>query len=145
MATWKPCAPAGSMILVDSSAWIEFLRGTGSPACVGVRRALDGPIATCDAIRMEILAGARNEQHLTQLRGLLARAVIIPTEPGDFDSAAALYRQCRVAGESVRKMMDCLIGAAAIKASIPILHNDSDFDVLARHTSAQVMTPCLKG
>lgn len=126
------------MILIDTSAWIEFLRDTGTPVCNAVANVLDQPIATCDAIRMEILAGARSERHLQQLRGLLARATMIPIAPGDFDQAAALYRQCRSAGESVRKLMDCLIAAAAIKADSAILHHDTDFDVLARHTELRV-------
>lgn len=45
------------MILVDTSAWIEFLRDTGSRACVRVDALLAGGVATCDAIRMELLAG----------------------------------------------------------------------------------------
>ena len=126
------------MILVDTSAWIEFLRDTGSAACERVETLLDAEIATCDAVRMEVLAGARDERHLKNLRGLLARAVLIPTSPRDYDNAAALYRQCRRKGETVRKSIDCLIAAVAISAEVPILHNDVDFDVLARHTPLQV-------
>ena len=61
------------MIVIDTSAWIEFLRDTGSPVCKLVDRSLNKEIAVSDPIRMELLAGARNEQHLEQLRGLLAR------------------------------------------------------------------------
>ena len=126
------------MILVDTSAWIEFLRDTGSAACERVETLLGAEIATCDAVRMEVLAGARDERHLQSLRGLLARAILIPTSPRDYDNAAALYRQCRRKGETVRKSIDCLIAAVAISAEVPILHNDVDFDVLARHTPLQV-------
>ncbi len=126
------------MILVDTSAWIEFLRDTGSAACERVETLLGAEIATCDAVRMEVLAGARDERHLQSLRGLLARAILIPTSPRDYDNAAALYRQCRRKGEMVRKSIDCLIAAVAISAEVPILHNDVDFDVLARHTPLQV-------
>ena len=55
--------------------------------------------------------------------------------------AAALYRRCRREGETVRKLMDCLIAAVAIRAGVPILHNDPDFDVLARHTELLVYQP----
>src|SRR3546814_10008982 len=67
------------VILIDSSAWIEFLRDTGSPVCEEVDRLLADDIAICDVIRMEILAGARDDAHLRQLRGLLARATVLPT------------------------------------------------------------------
>ncbi len=122
------------MILVDSSAWVEFLRGTDSAVCNRVDALLDDQLAICHPVRMEVLAGARDEHHLRDLRGLLGRATQVPTEPADYEGAATLYRVCRGRGESVRKLIDCLIAATAIRASTPVLHADHDFEVLARHT-----------
>lgn len=126
------------MILVDTSAWIEFLRDTGSPTCLRVDEALVGEIAICEAIHMEVLAGGRDGSHMEGLRRLLARAVMISIEPGDFDHAATLYRVCRRRGETVRKLIDCLIAAVAIRADVPVLHNDSDYETLARHTALKL-------
>ena len=126
------------MILIDTSAWIEFLRDTGSPVCQRVDDLLASEIATCDVVRMEVLAGARSEQHLQQLRRLLARASTLPMEPVDYEAAAALYRACRQRGYTVRKLVDCLIAAVAIRGSVPLLHKDADFDILAQCTSLQV-------
>ena len=126
------------MILVDTSAWVEFLRDTGSAVCDRVEVLIEGEIAVCDPIRMEVLAGARDEHHLRRLRGLLARAILLPTSPADYDEAAALYRACRREGETVRKLIDCLIGSIAIRAGAAVLHDDDDFDVLARHTGLRV-------
>lgn len=126
------------MILVDTSAWVEFLRDTGSSACVRVDELLADEIATCHPVRMEVLAGARSERHLRDLRGLLARASVLPTLPTDYEDAAALYRACRRGGETVRKLIDCLIAAHAIRERLPLLHADADFDVLARHAGLTV-------
>jgi predicted nucleic acid-binding protein len=120
--------------LVDTSAWVEFLRDTGSPTCSAVDLLLASELAICDVVTMEVLAGARNEAHLAALRGLLARATLLPVEAADYEEAAALYRTCRRNGETVRKLIDCLIAAVAIRADHPLLHNDSDFEVLSRHT-----------
>ncbi|WP_420612856.1 type II toxin-antitoxin system VapC family toxin [Candidatus Spongiisocius sp.] len=128
------------MILVDTSAWVEFLRGTESPVCNRVEDLLVSEIAICDAIRMEVLAGARNEQHLQSLRRLLARAVTLPTRPSDYEDAALLYRSCRRGGETVRKLIDCLITAVALRYGIQILHDDRDFDTIARHSTLEVVT-----
>ena len=122
------------MIVVDTSAWIEFLRDTGSVVCEAVDELLAGDIAICDAISMEVLAGARDEHHLDDLRRLLARSSTVRVTPVDYDEAAALYRACRRRGETVRKLIDCLIAATAIRAGAPILHADADFATLARHT-----------
>ncbi len=129
------------MVLIDTSAWIEFLRDTGSPACWHVDDLLDRDIAICDPISMEVLAGARDESHLLNLRRLLARAVVIPMRSADYEDAAALYRRCRRQGATVRKLIDCLIAAVAIRAGTPVLHHDADFHTLARHTSLQTHPP----
>lgn len=122
------------MILVDTSAWVEFLRDTGSRTCQRVDRLIGGDLATCDPVRMEVLAGARDDAHLDSLRRLLAGASLLETGPADYEHAAALYRTCRRAGETARKTIDCLIAAVAIREDVPVLHADADFDVLARHT-----------
>ena len=127
------------MILIDTSAWVEFLRDTGSNICVRVDLALIGDIAVCDVIRMEVLAGAHDERHLEMLRRLLAMAVVLPTEPVHYEAAAALFRRCRSEGETVYRLIDCLIAAVAIGANVPVLHRDRDFDVLARHTELQIV------
>jgi predicted nucleic acid-binding protein len=129
------------VIVIDTSAWIEFLRDTGSPACIRVDQLLGDDIATCDPIRMEVLAGARDERHLVDLRRLLARASVIPTEPTDYEEAAALYRICRRNGETVRKLIDCLIASVTVRAGLSILHADADFEVLARHTDLRSEEP----
>ena len=126
------------MILVDTSAWVEFLRDTGSGVCQRVDDLLDDEIATCHPIRMEVLAGARDEHHLNQLRRLLARASLLPTRATDYEAAAALYRTCRRSGATVRKLIDCLIAATAIRANISVLHADADYDTLARHTPLHI-------
>lgn len=126
------------MILIDTSAWVEFLRDTGSPVSTRVDELLARDFATCHPIRMEVLAGARDDRHLAQLRGLLARAVLLPTPPAHYETAAALYRTCRRRGLTVRKLIDCLIAAHAIDADIELLQDDVGFEVLARCTALRL-------
>lgn len=127
------------MILVDSSAWIEFLRGTGSPVARRVDAMLDeDTIAVCDPVRMELLAGARTDRDADRLRSLLARGAEVPVETTHYEDAALAYRACRRQGETVRSLVDCLIASVAVAADIPVLHADSDFDVLARHTALRI-------
>jgi predicted nucleic acid-binding protein len=121
--------------MVDTSAWIEFLRDTGSAVSERVDELLAGEMVICDPVRMEVLAGARDVRHLEDLRRLLARASVVSTRPEDFDRAASLFRVCRAGGETVRRLIDCLIAAQAIRADVPLLHADRDFEALARHTA----------
>ena len=126
------------MSLIDTSAWIEYLRQTGSRTNFEVRRMLNNDAQICDVIRMEILAGARDQQHVAQLEKLLARATTIKTEPVDYDNAAAIYRACRKLGVTIRAQIDCLIGAIAIRTNTKIIHHDSDFDAIAQVTKLKI-------
>ena len=126
------------MILIDTSGWVEFLRDTVSPVCQRVDVLLDEGFAVCEPVRMEVLAGARDERHLNDLRRLLARGTLITTVSTDYEEGAALYRVCRRNGETVRKMIDCLIASIAIRSGTALLHADTDFDVLARHTPLEI-------
>jgi predicted nucleic acid-binding protein len=122
--------------LVDTSAWVEFLRGTGSDTHRAVRRLLEqgASIYTTDVVVMEVLAGARDEGHEHRLRRLLARCDYVPVAGlASYEAAAVLYRTCRRKGETVRAMTDCLIGAVALRVGVPVLHNDCDFDILGRY------------
>lgn len=87
---------------------------------------------------MELLAGTRNPRERARLRArLLALPRLSVRTLVDFESAAELYRTCRSRGATVRKLIDCLIAAVAIRENATVLHNDRDFEVLARHTPLQ--------
>ena len=88
---------------------------------------------------MEILAGARDEVQLLQLRRLLARATLVETVPSDFSDAAMMYRTCRRDGRTVRRMIDCLIATAARRLDVPLLHADSDFEAIAASGLVRVL------
>lgn len=124
------------MILVDSSAWIEFLRATGSHVHQRLRSALEGEsdLACTDVIAMEILAGARDDANRDWLRRLLYGLEFLAVDgPADYEQAAELYRLCRRGGETPRKLSDCLIAAVAIRNDAELLCEDADFEAIARH------------
>ena len=123
------------VILIDSSAWIEFLRDIRSPTCERGDQIVEADVASCEPIRMEILAGARDEAHLTNLRGLLDCITLIATQPVDHETAAVLYRACRRNGETLRTLADCLMAAIAVRADATFLHANPDFDVISRHST----------
>lgn len=129
------------MTLIDTSAWVEYLRATGSEAHHTVRQLLeaDAEVQTTDAVVMEVLAGARDDGDLTRLRRLIARCQYVPVEGlGDYEAAATLYRHCRRAGSTVRALSDCLIARVALRSDLAVLHADRDFDLIARHTGLKI-------
>jgi predicted nucleic acid-binding protein len=85
-----------------------------------------------------VLAGAGDERHVRELQALLARAELLPCTASDYLEAATLFRLRRQQGEAVRKLIDCLIAAVAIRAGVPLLHHNSDYDALARHSPLSI-------
>ena len=126
------------MILIDTSAWVEFLRGTGSPSCIKVRELLETDISVCEPVVMELLAGARNETELALLRRLVARYTILQTESADFEMSATIFRNCRKTGKTPRKMLDCLIAAIAIRNEMTLVHNDQGFVMISECSLLQI-------
>lgn len=126
--------------LIESSAWVEFLRATGSVPHMRVRELVRAErFAYCEPVRMEVLNGAKGAAHARKLVTMFARGFAVSTVSTDWEDAAVIYRVCRTNGETVRKPMDCLIAAIAIRKELPVLHADRDFDVIARHTPLEVV------
>ncbi|HXP98469.1 MAG TPA: PIN domain nuclease [Solirubrobacteraceae bacterium] len=123
------------MILVDSSAWVEYDRATGSPAHLRLTGLIeaDGPIAVTEPVIMEVLAGARDDRRENDLRRLLRRFEMLGLDPAsDFDGAVRIYRRCRGAGITPRGMLDCLIATVAWRRAATLLAHDADMDRVAR-------------
>lgn len=129
-------------LLVDSSAWIEYLRKTGSPTNLRLRAAMAGKdveVATTDVVVMEVLAGARDDADRDELRQMLYGCSFLRVDgPADYEQAAEIHRACRRGGETVRKLTDCLIAAVAIRNGVELLQCDADFDTIARHTALRL-------
>jgi predicted nucleic acid-binding protein len=95
-------------------------------------------LATTEPIVMEVLSGARDDSHLRMLRRLVLGCQMIPLRGlSDYEEAAAVYRSCRRAGLTVRRLVDCLIAIVAINTNALLLHDDSDFDLIAPTRSSR--------
>lgn len=128
------------MIVIDSSAWIEYLRNTGSAISKKLDCLLENEeLAVTEFVVMEVLAGARGRRHASELRARLAAFPLLRLRGLDgYEEAAALYRACRDAGETVRELADCLIAVPTIEAGATLLTADRDFAILARHTPLEL-------
>jgi predicted nucleic acid-binding protein len=122
------------MILVDTSAWVEFDRGTGSPVDARLSRliATTDDLAVTEPVIMEVLAGARDDRREGDLRRLMERFRLIRFDAAvDFDGATRIYRTCRRAGVTPRGMVDCMIAAVAWRSGATLLAADADLERVA--------------
>ncbi len=132
------------MYLVDSSAWIEYMRRTGSRADVEVTKMVERVPPTAgvtEPVIMELLAGARDAGNFRRIERLTDAMPLCRVDPVcDFAEAGALYKLLRDAGITIRSSTDCLIAAIAWRRSATIVHADRDFDAIAARYPVQVMS-----
>jgi predicted nucleic acid-binding protein len=122
------------VILADTSAWVEYDRGTGSPVDRRLAELIEttGPIAVTEPVVMEVLAGARDDRREADLRRLLLRFELLGFDAvADFDGAVRIYGRCRAAGVTPRGMADCMIAAVALRRGATLLAHDADVDQVA--------------
>lgn len=119
------------MILLDTSAWVEFDRATGSPVDTVVTdliRHRGDEVASTEPVLMEILAGAKDEARHHDLQRLLTSFQWLPVDPvADFTGASRIYQSCREMGITPRGLIDCMIANIAIRTGSELLTGDRDF------------------
>jgi predicted nucleic acid-binding protein len=132
------------MILVDSSVWIDWLRGADTAAVRFLQEREGGDeLALTHMIFLEVLQGVRSDRLFKTIRNVLgAQSMLEPLHGLDTLTAAAhLYQRARTAGFTVRKSADCLIAAIAIEQGALLVHNDRDFLALAEAEPALLIFP----
>lgn len=126
------------MVLVDSSVLIDFFRGRETPAVRYLSEIEASGEAAGWALPLvclqEILQGARDEREWKLLRAALeSQEIAAPADPlAAHVEAARIFFDCRRMGLTVRSSTDCLIAALALERGDVLLHDDADFDGIAK-------------
>jgi predicted nucleic acid-binding protein len=119
------------VILVDTSVWIDYLRGQSTAATNVLQGMLNDevPVAITGVIFQEILQGADSPESFQRLADYFGTQHFLhPQDPVQSHARAAhLYLQCRQAGITIRSTIDCLIAQLAIEHKARLLHDDRDF------------------
>ncbi|MBE0427655.1 MAG: PIN domain nuclease [Nitrospirae bacterium] len=127
------------MILVDTSVMIDYLMGNENDAMYKFQYILDNniPFGINPFIYQEVLQGVRTEKDFDKVKKYLdtQRFYSLKDEKESFASAAKIYFRCRKKGITVNSTIDCLIARTAVENNLYLLHNDSDFDNIARVVS----------
>lgn len=128
------------MILVDSSVWIDYFRGTDTPQV----KTLDGllgrsRLAVGDLIVAEVLQGVRDEREFNLVRKTFDGFVQVDLAGYDIAVRAAQnVRTLRRLGITVHKTIDAIIATRCIQDRITLLHADRDFIPFAEHLNLKV-------
>jgi predicted nucleic acid-binding protein len=123
------------VILVDSSVWIDYLRGIETPQALRLDELLGvTPLAIGDLILTEVLQGCTSDKAFNEVRRLLSTLAVVTLGGADVAVAAAKnFRKLRARGITARKTIDTVIATRCIVDGYELLHSDRDFDAFERH------------
>ena len=130
------------MILVDTSVLIDFIEGRENAASARFREVLDRdiPFGISRISCFEVLQGARSEKDFRVLHEYLGSQAMYDLVQGtdSYIEAAKMSFRLRKKGMAVASSIDCLIAQTAIEHGLYLLHNDADFDRIARVSALKI-------
>ena len=119
------------MILIDTSAWIEFFRGRG-PVAEEVDQLIETDEATlCGPVVTELRRGLRSTAERDRVLPLLSGCHVLVQPARLWEEAGEIGWYLGRRGASV-KSLDLLIAAYALAHDVPILTVDRDFGLMRR-------------
>ena len=123
------------MILVDSSVWIDYFRGSRTPQTDKLDELLDSePLLVGDLILAEVLQGFRSDADFNQARKLFTSLTVVTLGGEEIGiQAAKNFRILRAKGVTVRKTVDTFIATSCIENGYDLLYSDRDFDAFVKH------------
>ena len=129
------------MILVDSSVWLDYFKGTVTPQTEKLDSLLGHePMAIGDLILTQVLQGLAGETGFNQARKMLTSLDVVELGgPEIAVQAAKNFRTLRHLGVTVRKTIDTVIATRCIESGYDLLHSDRDFDPFAQHLGLRVV------
>ena len=129
------------MILVDSSVWIDYFKGTITAQTDQLDKLLGHePLAIGDLILTEVLEGFASERDFNRVRKMLTSLPVVELGGQEIAiQAAKNFRALRTLGVTVRKTIDTLIATRCIESGYDLLHSDRDFDPFTKHLGLRVV------
>ncbi len=131
------------MVIVDTTVWIDYLRGTENPETAWLDQELTRRrLGLTDLILCEVLQGVRGEALFGEVRDELLGFHVFETGGKDLAIASARnYRALREQAHTVRRTIDCLIATFCLQAGHELLHRDRDFDAFEKALGLRVVHP----
>jgi predicted nucleic acid-binding protein len=131
------------MIPVDTTVWIDFFAGKPHQHVATLEQLLQAgeDLCICGIVLAEVLQGIRSDSDYSKTKGCFESLVFLPMTHATLLNSSQMCRAPRKKGITIRTPLDCMIASVAIEHKVPLLHNDRDFDKIARHTNLKVLKP----
>ena len=122
-------------VLVDSTVWIDFLRGRETEQTRKLEQILHNrdDLCCCGFVLAEVLQGIRDEKEYVATKRQLDGLVYLDDDRTTFELGATIYRELRRKGVTIRNSIDCLIAAVVVQHGVHLLENDRDYRFIDQH------------
>jgi predicted nucleic acid-binding protein len=131
-------------LIFDTSVWIDFLKGKSNSESDLLTSYIgqEDQVLLIPTILQEVLQGIREDAQFRQIKEIFSYFTVLQLPPIQAAiGAAELYRGLRKKGVTIRKSNDCLIAFYAIEFSTPLVHLDSDFELITKHSKLKIWYP----
>ena len=129
------------MILVDSSVWIDYLKGAVKAHTERLDELLGHePLAIGDLMLTEVLQGFADERDFHKAMKLLTSLTVVQLGGQEIAiQAAGNFRALRDVGVTKRKTIDALIATRCIRSGYHLLHNNRGFEPFVKYLGLRVV------
>jgi predicted nucleic acid-binding protein len=131
-------------LIFDTSVWINFLKNKSNPEADLLTSYIehDDQVLLIPTILQEVLQGIREDKQYIHIKEIFSYFTVLQIPPVQAAiGAAELYRGLRKKGVTIRKSNDCLIAFYAIEFATPLVHLDSDFELIRKHSKLKTWRP----
>ncbi|HEX4343192.1 MAG TPA: PIN domain-containing protein [Verrucomicrobiae bacterium] len=122
-------------LLVDSTVWIDFFRGTKTAQTEKLRERLlnRDDICCCGFVLAEVLQGIRDDKQYLAVKQHFENLIYLEDDRSTFELGSTIYRELRGKGVTIRNSIDCLISATVLQHQVNFLENDRDYRFIDEH------------
>ena len=131
-------------MIFDSTVWVDYYKNKLTPKTdllhekiININR-----LCVCPIIVQEVLQGFREDNlYIEAFNTFEALEKLNLPSYYVAQKASQLYRSCRKEGKTIRKANDCIIAIYALEFALELVHNDSDFDLIAQVFPLKIYNP----
>ena len=122
-------------LLIDSTIWVDFLNARQTEQTQKFKQSIQNhdAICYCGFVLMEVLQGVKDEKEFVSVKRQFENSIYLADDRSTFELGAAIYRELRRKGITIRNSVDCLISAVVIQHGVHFLENDRDYKFIDQH------------
>lgn len=130
-----------ALVIVDSSVWIDFIKGNLNSKTEVLEELLLNSIdlCICGIILSEVLQGIKNDLQYKKIKNYFQGLIYLEDKKEQYFLASEIYRKARSKGSTIRSSSDCIIAAIAINNECRLLQKDRDFAIICKYSSLKLI------